>query len=96
MGKKRTKTYTLEFKKSSARLAATSDKPISQIADNLGVNVNTLYGWIKKYRPNAGTRETLPADLESEVKQLRKENAHLKQERDILKKAAAYFAKETL
>ena len=45
------RTYTLDFKKSSAKLASESEQPIAQTARDLGVNVNTLHGWIDKYQP---------------------------------------------
>ena len=97
MSRRKNTKYTLEFKQSSAKLAATSDKPISQIAEELGINKNTLHGWVAKYYPKAAgvQRIAVSADLEAEVKQLRKELARAKQERDILKKATAYFASET-
>ena len=94
MSKKRTKSYTEEFKKSSAKLASTSDGSISQTAKDLGVNPNTLYGWVGKYYPERTATEVVNPDVVEENKRLRKENTRLKQERDILKKATAYFAAE--
>lgn len=87
--------YSEEFKQSSAKLAVESNQSIAQTAKNLGVNVNTLHGWIKKYTRQLKNK-TLPNEpnLYEEVQQLKKENARLKQERDILKKAAAYFANQ--
>jgi transposase len=96
MGRSKNKNYTEEFKQSSAKLAATSDQPVSQTAKELGVNENTLHGWISKYHPKSNTNKTSENELEAELKRLRKDNIRLKQERDILKKAAAYFANETL
>lgn len=94
--KRKIKNYTPEFKQSSAKLATTSEQSISQTAKDLGVNVNTLHGWVNKYYPNkiSTQQATSNEDLSEEVKRLRKENSRLKQERDILKKAAAYFATE--
>ena len=94
MGTKRKKQYDIEFKQSSAKLAVESDWSIAETAKALGVNENTLHGWVKKYGKIATKR--LPQSnlerLEQENAQLRKENVRLKQERDILKKATAYFA----
>jgi len=87
--------YTLEFKESSAKLAVEADQSIAQTARELGVNVNTLHGWISKYHPRDAASQAKEAGLQEELKHLRKENSRLKQERDILKKAAAYFASET-
>lgn len=94
MSKRVTTTYPVEFKKSSAKLAAESEKPISQIAKELGINKTTLYGWVVKYHPNQQCSPDKKSTVEIENQQLKKENLRLKQERDILKKAAAFFAKE--
>jgi len=89
MGTKSKKHYDIEFKQSSAKLAVESERSIAETARALGVNGNTLHGWVKKY--GKATAKPLPSSieerLEQEVAQLRKENARLKQERDILKKA---------
>ena len=96
MTKRKTTSYASEFKESSAKLAVDSEITLAQTAENLGINASTLHGWVNKYYPNK--TQTLEASAQSssfeELKQLRKENACLRQERDILKKAAAYFAKE--
>lgn len=88
--------YTAEFKASAVKLAVESDQPISKTAEELGRNKNTLHTWISKYHrarnPQSGQVEEL--HLYDELKQLRKENKRLLEERELLKKAAAYFAKE--
>ena len=89
MAKRKVTSYSLEFKQSSAQLAASSEQPLAQTAKELGVNVNTLYGWIKKYGRSRAHKPSEAVSLEQELVQLKKENARLKQERDILKKAAA-------
>jgi transposase len=96
MTKKVNKSYTLEFKQSSAKLAAESDQPIAQTAKELGINETTLYGWVTKYSPKLKQKTTVKSEAEQELQRLRKENARLKQERDILKKAMAYFAAEAV
>lgn len=90
--------YTSEFKESAVKLAVESDQPISKTAEELGVNPNTLHTWISKYhRPQKRkVCQVEEAHLYDELKKLRKENKRLTEERDILKKAAAYFAKESL
>jgi transposase len=94
-------SYSSEFKQDAAKLAVESDQSVAQTARDLGVNPNTLYTWITKYQqpdsPTAikgsgGSGDKHPYE---ELKRLRRENAQLKEERDILKKAAAYFAKNS-
>ena len=99
MSKRTSNSYTEEFKQSSAKLAATSDQSITKTSEELGININTLYGWVTKYEPNSLNRQKVSHAedaLSEELKQLRKENKRLRQERDILKKAAAYFAVEIM
>ena len=73
-----------------------SDRSISEIARDLGISSKTLYGWVRKHKEEHGLIEARESDdLEKEIKRLKKENARLKMECDILKKATAYFAKET-
>jgi transposase len=94
MSKRKITQYPLEFKQSSAKLAATSEQTLVQVAESLGVHVATLAGWVKKFHPPSKMLTSPSQDLIEENKRLRKENARLSQERDILKKAAAYFANE--
>ena len=93
---KEPKSYTPEFRESAVKLAIDSDVTIAQTARELGVNENTLHTWIKKYsRPKADAPGRTDEHLYDELKRLKKENARLKEERDLLKKAAAYFAQES-
>lgn len=95
--KKPNKTYTSEFKESTVKLAVETDQPISQTARELGVNVNTLHTWISKYsKPVKATTNRSDEHIYDEVKRLKKELSKVTQERDLLKKATAYFARETL
>jgi transposase len=91
------KTYTSQFKREAVRLMESSEKPSSDVARQLGVRRNQLYKWKEqlskhgaKAFPGAG-RQRGQID---ELSRLRQELAKVKEERDILKKAAAYFAKE--
>lgn len=95
MSREKPKTYTAEFRSSAVKLATESDKSIADVARDLGINVNTLHTWISKYtRPTEGDKTIRTDDhLYEELKRLKKENARLTEERDLLKKAAAYFAK---
>lgn len=89
--------FSKEFKLEAVRLLEQGDKPVSEIALNLGVARNRLYKWQAQIRgkgdaafPGSGR---LPADQESEIVRLKRELARVTEERDMLKKAAAYFAK---
>lgn len=94
--KSKPKIYSTEFRESSMKLAIGSNKPIAQIAKDLGVNPNTLHTWINKYSPPKEQNKIVRTDeyLYEELKRLKKEVALLIEERDLLKKAAACFAKE--
>ena len=92
------KKHAPEFKREAVRLARQPGMSLPKAAKDLGVHVNTLREWTKKVE--SGTWEKTPgaelkSDLARELERLRRENAELKMERDILKKAAAYFAKES-
>ena len=94
--KRQAKKYTLEFKKSSAKLAVESEQPISHTARALGVSSPALYTWVNKYEPHSKNSIASSIDAnQSELKGLKKELTRVKQQRDRLKKAAAYFASET-
>ena len=89
------KKYPAAFKERAVKLAVESDQAIAQTARDLGVNENTLHTWIGKYhRTERQEKEVQDEHLYEELKRLRKENTRLKEERDILKKAAAYFAQQ--
>jgi transposase len=93
-------TYTEEFKLSAVQLALREDKQIAAVARELNINSNTLHTWVSKYRSTVsagGSQEEAAntAHLLEQLKQLRKENTRLKEERAILVKAAAFFAKES-
>lgn len=98
MSRNQKNNYPLEFKVSSAQLAIDSDKSVAQTARDLGVNHNTLHSWIDKYSDSnqinqKNMNNANKAACFEENKRLKKELALVKQERDLLKKAAAYFAR---
>jgi len=97
MSVRREKKYSPEFRESSVKLALESKNTIAQAARDLGVKVSTLHTWISKHSGAKAVKMTdVDNKLHEELKKLKKENYQLTQERDILKKAAAYFAKQTL
>jgi transposase len=90
--------FTPEFKREAVRLLESGARPASEVAVELGIRRNQLYKWQAVLQrsgeaafPGSGRR---PADQESEVARLKRELARVTEERDILKKAAAYFARE--
>jgi transposase len=88
--------YPPEFRAEAIRLARTSGKPRSQIARELGVTGETLRLWLKQADVDNGRRsDGLTSDEQEELRRLRRENRILREEREILKKAAAFFAQET-
>ncbi len=99
MSNKQRNNYPLEFKISAVKLVEGSDQPIAQTARDLGVNANSLYNWINVYTSASKINQNNNMDNNEssfeEIKRLKKELAMVKQERDLLKKAAAYFAKES-
>ncbi len=96
MSREKPNAYTAEFRASAVKLANESDKSVTQVAQDLGVNVNTLHTWIGKYSRCQSPDNPIRTDdhLYDELKRLKKEVARLTEERDIVKKAAACFAKE--
>lgn len=93
-----TKQYDKSFRQETVRLALTSDKSIAETARDLGIKEGTLYNWVSQIKQSAekdpSTEFNNNAELVDELNRIRKENARLKEEREILKKAAAFFAKE--
>jgi len=82
--------YDDDFKKNAVKLSYASPKTVKQVANDMGISENLLYTWRKKYTVDGD--KTRYATLEEENKALRLECAELKIERDMLKKATAYFA----
>jgi transposase len=93
---RRGKRFDEEFRREAVRLVEAGDRPIKQVARELGVHVETLRSWRRQYgsEAEAGTeRKGSTLSLEEENRRLRREMAILKEEREILKKATAFFAK---
>jgi transposase len=88
--------YTPEFKAEAVRLATAGDQSVAKTARDLGVGIDSLHAWIKQAQLDAGTRhDGLTTEEKEELTRLRREVRTLREEREILKKAAAFFAKET-
>ncbi len=86
--------YTDEFKREAVKLLRNGDRTIPQLAKELGVSPQSLRNWSKEIDVEEGKAEGLTSAERDELKRLRRENRILAEEREILKKAAAFFAKE--
>ncbi len=88
--------FTKEFRDEAVRLALTSGRSRRAIAADLGVGLSTLRHWMDRRREReiADPPEERQEDMTAELKRLRRENEILRQEREILKRATAFFAKE--
>lgn len=90
--------YTAEFKREALRMVEKQQLSIAEVARKLGIKANLLYRW-KSQLASAG-EQAFPGSgqqtaVEAELTRLRRENAQLRMERDILKKATVFFAKES-
>lgn len=95
--------YSQEFRDTAFELATKGEKSVAQIAKELGIDKHTLYSWMKSSTTNkarqtetTGKTDKKQMSAEEELKELRRKNKQLEQEVEILKKAAAYFAKTLL
>jgi transposase len=86
--------YPPAFREEAVRLAQTGERSISQTARELGVHPETLRLWVRQADINEGRRAGLTTAEREELTRLRRENRILKEEREILRKAAAIFAAE--
>ena len=92
--------YTVEFREAAVRQVLDGGRSVPQVARSLEMSAKTLANWVLKARKGQPLLKREPAqpvsDLHAENARLRQENARLKLEKEILKKAAAYFAKESM
>lgn len=98
MSKRTYRRFTKEFKVQAVRLAEETDKSVSQVARELGIRVNQIYKWKKELdskQADAFPGRGKQTGEAAEVSKLKRENERLRQENEILKKAAIYFAKES-
>ena len=89
--------HTKEFKREAVRLMESMDKPVAQLARELGINRNQLYKWQKEIQTKGADAFGKPgpkASADNELARLKRENKRLLEENEILKKADAYFARQ--
>ena len=91
-------TYPPEFRPEAIRLVRASDeeRPIPRIAREIGVSYGTLRSWVSQDEIDSGEREGLTTEEKEELRKLRREVKTLRQEKEILRKATAFFAREEL
>lgn len=87
-----------EFRRRAVELARQGDKPLHQLAEDLGISRSCLQNWLRQADAdeNAGTGDRLTSAEKKELAELRRRNKQLEMENDILKRAAAYFARENV
>ena len=86
--------YTEEFKVAAVRQVTVEGHSVSEVAGRLGISTHSLYVWKRRYGERPERAEQIKAD-QVENQRLKKELKRVTEERDILKKAAAYFAKQS-
>jgi transposase len=87
--------FTPEYRAEAVELVLSSEKPIAEVARDLGIGESTLGNWVAKARENGVTSDkSLDASERAELKRIREELRVAKMERDFLKKAAAFFASQ--
>src|SRR5438874_2244889 len=95
MTARRRRSFTPEFKAQTVDLLRTSGKSVGEVCRDLDLTETVVRRWLAQADIDAGRRDGLTSTEREELSRLRRENRVLREERDILKKAAAFFAKET-
>jgi transposase len=87
--------YPEQFRREAVELVRKSGRPVREIAEDLGVTDQSLRNWLKQANVDAGRAHGVSSDEKEELRRLRREVRTLREEREILKKAAAFFVKES-
>lgn len=89
------RSFTDEFKRDAVAMVLDDERTIVDVAQSLGIGESTLGNWVKQGRIDRGERAGLTSSEKSELSELRRENARLRMERDLLKRATAFWVKES-
>lgn len=95
MTKRKRRSFTAEFKADAVRLVRSGERTIGQVAKDLDLTETSLRGWVRRAEELGEPTPTASKSEQEELKELRKRVKRLEAEREILKKAAAFFAKES-
>jgi transposase len=87
--------YPEEFRREAVQLARTSGKTVPQVAEDLGISDQALRNWLRQTEVDEGKRDGLSTAEHEELRRLRRENRVLREEREVLRKAAAFFVRES-
>jgi transposase-like protein len=93
--KRTRRKFTAEFKRDAVAMVLDNDRTIADVARSLGIGETSLGNWVKQARIDRGEREGLTTSERQELTALRRENARLRMERDLLKRATAFWVKES-
>lgn len=96
-GRRARRNFSPEYKADVVRLCRSGDESVAEVAQRLDLTVTAVRDWVKRAEVDAtgGSPDTLTTTEREELVRLRRENKRLTMERDILKKATAFFAKES-
>lgn len=89
------RSFTPEFKRDAVSMVINDDRTIVDVAESLGIGDGTLGSWVRQAKVDAGDNAGVTTEEKAELAKLRKENAQLRMERDLLKRATAFWVKES-
>ncbi len=87
--------FSIEFKRDAVEIVRSSDKSIAEVARELGVYDSSLGNWVRQDQIDRGERDGVSSDEQQELSELRRENSRLRMERELLKRAVAFWVKES-
>jgi transposase-like protein len=87
--------FSVEFKRDAVEIVRTSDKSIAEVARELGIYDSSLGNWVRQDQIDRGERDGVSSDEQQELSELRRENSRLRMERELLKRAVAFWVKES-